>query len=182
MEPLEVLNQRLIDHFGKFENGDPNWKIVWSEDFLEKRLVYYTPEGFELLTPIAQERKKCDYIDNRFILVRLIPVPQEQQADLCDAKISYEPIWTFEDNFGNALPPKWEAMFALIQTIDQNLGHSPFAKYKQEEIDGQSKEAIMARRDILMEQLFGNESSITDSLAMDQAVGYGIRQRKDWVN
>lgn len=181
-EPIEILNQRLIDYFGTFENGEPNWKLVWSEDFFEKRLVYYTAEGFELLTPIAETRKKCDYIVDRYILTRLVPVPDVQQMDLCGAKISYEPIWTFEDETGFPLPPTWAAMHVLIQTIDQSLGHSPFAKYKQEEIDGNSIDAIKARRDIIQEQLFGNENPITDSLALDSAVGYGTRKRSDWTH
>lgn len=184
MEPVGIINHRLKDYFGVFENGDPNWKIFWSEEFIEKTLVTHTNDGFELLTPYVQERKKANYIKDRYVLTRLVPVPEEVQYQLCGAKVSYEPIWTFEDSYGNALPPDWEVIYLLIKTWNENVfgPHTGFAKYKLPEGMGNTKEEIAARVDKLQEELFGNETSITDALKNDSAVGYGIRQRKDWMN
>lgn len=184
LEPIEVINQRLVDYFGRFENGQANFRLVWSEDFLEKRLIYSTKEGFDLLTPIISEDKKCSYIDNRYLLVRLVPVPEVNQPDLCGAKTSYEPVWTFEDGNGNPLPPKWEAIKVLIELIDESM-YNAFkqqVKYKQDEKEGNTLDAIKHRVSIISEQLFGNETAVGDSLSLDSAVGYGTRQRKDWLN
>lgn len=181
-ESLETINKRLTDHYGKFEDGRPNWRVVWSDDQYEKRLVSHTDEGFELLTPIVKTVPKYSYIEHKYVLERLIPIPFFHGQDLVD-KTSYEPVWTFEDNQGNPLPPIWEAIYLLIRTVQEKLaGAGKSTPYKTPEGMGNTKEEIAARVDKLQEQLFGNESKITDSLGLDSAVGYGTRQRKDWVN
>lgn len=182
MESIEVINKRLLDQYGRFEDGRPNWRVVWSDDQFEKRWVNHTPEGLELLHPTVEERPKYWYSRHRYILERLIPVPQFVESDLVE-KTSYEPVWTFQDNAGNPLPPVWEAIFLLIKTVQANIasaGHN--APYKLPEEMGNTKEAIAARVEKLQRELFGNETSVTDALAYDRAVGYGPRQRKDWMN
>lgn len=181
-ESLETINKRLADHYGKFEDGRPNWRVVWSDDQLEKRKMTHTDEGFELLTPIVREVKKYSYIHHKYVLERLIPIPAFHGQDLVDST-SYEPVWTFEDANGNPLPPIWEAIYLLIRTVKENLeGAGKRAPYKLPEEMGNTPEAIQARVEKLQEQLFGNESKIGDALHLDTAVGYGKRDRNDWVN
>jgi hypothetical protein len=182
MESLAVINKRLVDHYGKFEDGRPNWRVVWSDDQIEKRLVSHTPEGFELITPVVREVPKYWYAQHKYILEKLVPVPQVEGNDLTELT-SYEPIWTFEDKNGNPLPPIWEAIYLLIQTIHENLAMAGRrAPYKLPEELGNSPEAREDRIRKLQEELFGNETTVTDALKNDSAVGYGPRQRNDWVN
>lgn len=180
MERLEVINKRLSDQYGRFEDGRPNWRVIWSTEQFEKRWVTHTKDGFELINPAVEEKPKYWYSPDRYILERLLPVPQFVESDLVD-KTSYEPVWTFQDNNGNPLPPVWEAIFLLIKTVQANIasaGHN--APYKLPEEMGNTKEAIAARVELLQKELFGNETTIGDALTYDSGVGYGTRNRKDW--
>lgn len=183
LEPIETINKRLLDFFGKFDTGEANWKLVWSEDMTEKRLMEYTDSGILLLTPEVREVKKFGYIHNRYVLCQLVPVPEMNRPELVDMKVSYEPIWTFEDNFGNPTPPKWEIMLIVINNIFDSLskrGHT--APYKMPETEHNTTEGMKYRADKLYEAMFGNETKLGDALGLDTAVGYGTRQRKDWLH
>jgi hypothetical protein len=174
-EPVETINKRLVDFFGRFENGEPNWRVVWSNDLTEKRMVEYL-NGIHLLTPVMAEQPKYWFKD-RYVLERLVPVPVQNLSELT-SKLSYEPIWVFEDNNQNALPPKWEVIVVLIRTLlDQMLYKK--GPYKIPEEEQNTIEAIEHRVDKLQEVLYGNESPITDSLSVGSAVGYGTYKRND---
>ena len=182
MEEISAINKRLLDHYGKFEDGRANLRVVWSDDQFEKRWVTHTSEGFLLVSPMIAEVPKYSYAPHRYILERLIPVPNFMESDLVD-KTSYEPVWTFQDNEGNPLPPIWEAIYLLVKQLYSNLDNfGKEARYKTPEGMGNTKEEILMRVEKLQEQLFGNESKVGDALAYDTAVGYGSRNRHDWVN
>jgi hypothetical protein len=182
MESVEVINQRLLDQFGRFEDGRPNWRVVWSDDQLEKRFVTHTKEGFELPSPVAAEVRKYSYIVARYVLEKIVPVPQIDGNELT-TKTSYEPIWTFEDSHGNALPPIYDAISLLIRTVNENLYRAGRnIPYKTPEGMGNTAEEQKMRADKLYQELYGNETSVSDALSLDTAVGYGTRQRKDWTH
>lgn len=183
IESIETLNKRLLDYYGKFDNGEQNWKLFWSEDLLETKLCYETENGVLLLTPEVRQVKKANYIRDRYVLCKLVPVPSVNSAELLGNKTSYEPFWTFEDINRNPIIPDWGSLKALIETALENFlaaKHKP--PEQMPEFMHQTEEARMARVDKIMEQFFGNETSITDSLALDSAVGYGPRKRNDWLN
>lgn len=184
LEPIKVINQRLIDYFGNYPNSnEPRWKLVWSEDVFEKRLIKFTDTGIELLQPEVREVKKFGYIKNKYVLTRAVPVPEVNQHELPELKLSYEPIWTFEDNAGNATQPKWESILVLISTINDQLnkaGHR--APYSIPEEQQNTAEGIEYRAKRIYEMLYGNETPLTDSLRLDSAVGFGTRKRSDWTH
>lgn len=166
MESLEILNQRLIDFYGS-EAGLPNWRIVWSEDQFEKRLTHHDKNGFELLVPEMRELPKYkQWIHNKYILESLIEVPLENQHELT-TKLSYEPIWIFEDKYFKPLPPKWEVCQFVIDTVYEKLGKKTVYKDTEGTI-----EARDARIKNLENELFGNETRIGDGLAHKSAVGF----------
>lgn len=182
MEAISAINKRLLDHYGRFEDGRANWRVVWSDDQLEKRWVTSTDEGFLLSSPMIAEVPKYSYIQHRYILERLVPVADFMGSELVD-KTSYEPIWTFQDNEGNALPPIWETVFLLVRQVQENMGNAGHnAPYKAPYGMGNTLDEVKMRVEKLQEQLFGNETKIGDALAYDTAVGYGKRDRSDWVN
>jgi hypothetical protein len=174
-EPIETINKRLLDFFGKFENGDPNWRVVWSEDLTEKRLVSEIG-SIQLLTPEMREMPKYWFKD-RYVLERLVPVPIQNLTDLT-TKLSYEPIWVFETESGEPLPPKWEVIIILVRTLLDQQTYTG-AKYKMPESEYNNFEAMEEKAKKLEEILYGNESSISDSLAAGSAVGYGAYKRND---
>ena len=183
MEQLETINQRLKDFYGLFENGEPNWRIVWSDDQREKRFGTYedTTENGIFLCEVTEWRElpKYPFVKHKYILERLIPVP-EGNADELTTKLSYESMWVFQDHFGNSLPPHFDVCQLIIATIYENMTRSKGVKrYKTPELEMQTKEAIAARLEVTEKALFGNETSLGDALAYDSAVGYGIRNRHD---
>lgn len=181
LESIETLNKRLVDHFGKFENGQPNWRIVWAEDQVEKQITKESTGGIQLLFPEVREVKKYGYIKNKYILEQITPVPV---GTTLTEKLSYECLWTFQDINQNPVAPKWEAIYILITTLQyqMELASKPYALYKEPMEESNSEEGIAYRANKLHELLYGNETSISDSLAMDTAVGFGERKRNDWKN
>jgi len=117
---FEEINKRLVDRYGKFDNGFPYFRLIWSEDVLEKRIFHHTAEGFELLNPEVREVPKYQhYIKDRYILEGLVEIPTQVETDLI-TKISYEPIRTFETSKGEFLIPRWDAMHFILETIRGN--------------------------------------------------------------
>src|SRR4030095_102950 len=184
-EPIEVINNRLIDFFGLFEDR-PAWRLVFSEDQLEKRLGNfndYTKEGFLIrsVTEVREVPKYRQWIHEKWVLERLTVVPQFQQDELL-VPLSYEPIWVFEDKNGNPLPPIWLAIEFRIQHVygvqgkKRPIMQDPSADYE-------------ARIEKLQQYLFGNESEVTDALAYKEAIinpyegnknGNSITQLDEW--
>lgn len=181
LEPIDVINKRLEDHFGKFENGEANYRVSWAEDQVEKKITKESSGGILLMFPEVHEVKKYSYIKNKYILEQLTPVPSG--AGLT-TKLSYECIWTFQNIHGEPVAPKWEAIYILITTIQEKMieAQKPYALYKQPMEQSNTAEGIAYRASKLQELLYGNETPLTDSLGMDSAVGYGIRNRKDHLN
>jgi len=183
IESIDVLNRRLLEYYGRFENGEQNWKLFWSEDFLEKKLCNETENGILLLTPEIRTVKKVNYIQNKYVLTKLVAVPERNRAELLGAKTSYEPMWTFEDLAKNPIIPDWGGIKAIIDTALENfLNAKHKAPEQMPEFMHQTEEARRDRVEKIMEQFYGNESSITDSLALDSGVGYGVRKRNDWLH
>lgn len=176
-EPIETINKRLLDFFGKFENGEPRYRVVWSEDEIEKVMTNFTKEGFMLPYEVLSEVPKYrQYIHNKYILERLVPVPAISQRRLCDKKLSYEPLWVFEDNNGNALPPKWQVITILLDSIHKQMTEHRGPYTSGDELN-QTTEALEERAKKLAEALGVNETSVTDSLSWGSAVGYGTQRR-----
>ncbi len=63
-EKLEVINERLLTKWGKFSTTESSlWRVVWSEDQLEKRWMTHTKDGFQYLEP--QVGPKIQAVDSR---------------------------------------------------------------------------------------------------------------------
>lgn len=168
-ETIENINRQLIDLFGiDTVSGRPIWRIVWSEDQFEKRLVNVVDSGLFLTEPVVREVPKYrHYIRERYILEYLSIVPEFQKSDLPSTKVSYEPIWTFVDGDGNYLPPTLVASKFIIDAVNAARGKKSLAKYKEE---GLEPEAQAMRVQELQNELFGNETPVTDALAHGQGV------------
>jgi len=182
MEKIEVLNKRLEDNYGKFEDGRPTWRVVWSDDQREMRYgTYqkYSSEGIWLCDETGvKEVSKYDYLPHIFILERLIPVPEVSMIELI-INTSYEPVWAFKSANGDALPVVWDAVELIIKTVMTASAKIVGAKYKPSELENNSLEAREMRITLLEESLFGNETSIGNALMQDSAIGYGTRKRND---
>lgn len=157
MESIVSLNQRLIDHYGiDTASRRPIFRIVWADEQVEKRMMDTLDSGIQLLYPVVREVKKYAYLRHVHVLERLVVVPDFQQKELADEKTSYEPVWTFMDADGNSLPPKWEPIKLIVDTLYAALGKSSMAKY----VENNSPEEQDKRVAQIQEELFGDQSGL----------------------
>ena len=163
---INTLNEKLKTIFGiDVVTGLPIWRVVWSDDQFEKRFGTFddiTPAGIFLrtVTEVREVPKYKHYISARYILERLVVVPDVQQKEIC-TKISYEPIWTFEDKAGNWLAPKWNACEFIIQLVYSVQHGSKMSRYEDDESDQEKSLALKEKRiEGLVEELFGDQSSL----------------------
>ena len=174
MESVDTLNQRLIDHFGiDSDTGLPSFRIVWTNDQFEKRLVHHLDSGIELLYPIVRIVRKYPFFKNFWVLERLVVIPEINQSDLPEAKMSYEPIWVFRDINNKPLPPVWDASKIVIDVLYAALGKKSMRKYIEED---NAEERISK----IQEELFGNETETSDALTYKEGIVVpSVYNRKD---
>jgi hypothetical protein len=165
-EDLRLINRRLLDCYGRTENL-PNFRLVWSDDEFERRRITHTPEGLALLVPVVQEVPKYkQWIHAKYVLERLTVVPQIAESDLVE-KLSYEPIWVFEDAAGRALNPVWSAIIFVLEQLSYNVAHAGMTKYPDK---GETVEEKELRLKELQRELFGNETDTGDALAHKEGI------------
>lgn len=171
-ESIETINQFLIDQFGiDTATGDPIWRVVWSNDQIEKRAINTTEDGIILFAPIIKECPKYPWIRDLYVLERLCIVPEFQQKELAWAKTSYEPIWPFKGKDEKYVPPTiWGCKF-IIDTVYAAMGKKSLAKYIDEEAKNPIEHHEM-RINKLQEELFGDESSLQLKTVTGEAVAY----------
>ena len=164
METCESINNQLIDLYGiDTVTGQPIWRISWSDDQYEKRLMDCTPTGVQLIFPQVFEVRKYPYIREKYVLERLVVVPEINQSELLDVKLSYEPIWVFQDSDGNYLPPLLLAAKFVVDTVYAAIGKKSLRSYIESPED---KQKII---DDIEEELFGNETEVSDALTYGNA-------------
>jgi len=175
-EQIETINRQLVDHFGiDTINGLPMWRVVWSEDQFEKRLMDRTDSGVVLLVPeVRQVPKYRQWITKKYVLERLVLVPEVSQGELPSSKLSYEPIWPFQDGRQNYLPPQFEVCKIVIDTMYAALGKKSLANYKDPDADCVDPEIFLAKQrakiDKLTEEMFGDESSFGGALVHGEGI------------
>lgn len=172
IEPLEVINRRLVDHYGATEErgvSRPNFRIVWSEDQMEMRRTEFTDEGFQLLVPEVRNLPKYrQWVKEKWVLERLTVVPFINEADLPASKLSYEPIWVFEDAKGRALPPAWVIAQFVVDGIHQAMEQAGvYTKYKDK---NETPEEKRLRLKAIEDEMFANETRTGDSLAHKEGI------------
>jgi len=167
-ESVEDINKRLIEEYSRdIGDGRANYRVVFSDDLMEKRIIKFDDHGNELIfAEVRLVPKYRQWKPHRFILERLVPVIGE--TDLLE-KMSYEPIWTFEDKRGKYLPPWFEACRHIIENILMNMAsRNYYTKYK----DTMSKDEYIASIQKMEDELFGNETDIGDALSTGSGVGF----------
>lgn len=174
-ETIETLNAQLIDLYGiDTVTGRPMFRIVWSEDQYEKRLVDTLDSGIILAHPVVREVPKYrTLIKDKYVLERLVVIPEVNAKDLPATKLSYEPLWTFMDGQGNYLPPTIVATQFIIDTLYAALGKVSLAKYRDPD-SGLNKEELIEKKLAQIQQmeleLFGNETETGDALAYGEGI------------
>ena len=173
------VNNGLKNLFGiDTISGLPIWRVVFSEDQFEKRLGTYddfSKAGLYLrtVTEVREVPKYRQWIKEKYVLEQLVVIPEASSGELPAAKISYEPLWVFQDGNGNYLPPRSDACKLIVDTVYAATGKSSLAKYKDPE--GTAEEALELKKiqiDKIEEELFGEESSLNGAIVHGWGVGY----------
>lgn len=170
-EPIESINKQLLDLFGLDSmTGRPIFRVVWSEDQYEMRMTDRTDSGIQLLTPELRELPKYkQWIKERYVLERLVLVPEVDRRELPTIKLSYEPLWVFKGKNEEYVPPTVWACKFVIDTLYAALGKQSLAKY----VDAEAKnpqEVKEKRIEKLTEELFGDESSLLGRTITGEAI------------
>ena len=164
MESITTLNQRLIDHFGlDTVSSKPMFRVVWADDQTEKRLMDTSESGAQLLRPAVREVKKYGYLSEVHVLEQFVVVPDFQQEELADAKVSYEPLYAFPQG----ITPSWEALKFIVDTVHAAMGKKSLRSYVDPDASEGAKEERIAG---IHQELFGNETETTDALRYKEGI------------
>jgi hypothetical protein len=167
---VDEINRQLKEQFGSdSDSRDPIWRVVWSDDQIENRMTEWSEEGFHLLTPRMALLPKYSWIKARWILERLVLVPEMNRQELLGKTKSYEVIWVFETQEGQELPANYRAAKFVIDGIYAAQGKASMRKYVDDAVKDDNREGRIAK---LTEELFGNETPVGDALAHGDGVGY----------
>ena len=81
---VDTLNQQLVNLFGiDTASADAMFRVVWSEDQHENRMVEKTDAGVLLLHPVRQLVRKYQHVKDKWILENLVVIPEHNRAELC---------------------------------------------------------------------------------------------------
>ncbi len=179
---VNIINKQLIDQYGiDTVTSNPIFRIVWNTDQYEKvhgTFVDTTSEGL-FIREVTENRivhKYRGFKLDRYVLERLVQVPEQQQDQLLGLKISYEGLWTFSDKNGNYLPPTYKAanfvidcVLAAQSTLKKMIDPSDKSdrvslnKYKDDDPEYCQEAAIEHKKKRAQEielELFGDESGL----------------------
>ena len=177
MEPIEEINKHLLDNYGYFAIDTPNFRVVFSDDQYEKRFgTFEDYNGAIFIRRVEEVREVPKYwhVKERYILERAMPIlTPDAQKELVNKKFDYYVVWTFETGDGKALPPKYAVCYYVIETIYANAAARVGVAYKHPYWDKKiNPEVRKAKLEEIEEYLYGNESSIGDSLQSRAGVGF----------
>lgn len=190
-----VINDALKDLFGvDTVTGMQMFRIVWSDDQMEKRhgtfddFIPGTQIYLRTVTETREVPKYRQWIHQKYVLERLVVVPEINKEELPDSNLSYEPLWVFQDGNENYLPPTIQAAKFIIDTVlSAQAVHKmmidgtekvdrPVARYVDPD---NSQEAVIEnqrkRIDNIVEELYGDETGLMgQTLSRNQGGGQAI--------
>jgi hypothetical protein len=169
MESISTINDRLKEYFGSSDDDQPIFRIVWADEQTEKRRVWFTDSGIELVHSEVREVKKYPYIQHCYVLERLVVVPDENLYELPTMKMSYEPIWTYRDMHNQPVRPIWVATKFVVDTLYAALGKRSLAKYVDSE-KNTTPEGREQRITELQGELFGNDTEAMDAVHYKEGI------------
>lgn len=178
MESVEVLNERLINIYGKYEDGQANYRLAWSEDQFENRFGTYNlfdVHGNKIGEHTGWEYapKYRQWMPSQWVLEILLPVPDFQTQELT-TKLTYEPLFGFHAQHTKEETPQWDTIQFIIENVRKAGAEKVRVKYKDPLIDQSdpkiAKEVKEARISAMERDLFGNETDTGDALSYKEGV------------
>ena len=171
-----TINNLLRETYGiDTESAKPMYRVSWAADQYEMRVDKVTPGGVELLFPELMNFPKYSWIKDMWILENLVLVPVQQQNEIAGLKKSYECLWKFQDRTHKPINPEWWACQFVIDIVRAARTGNPMnvKKYFDPDLGSTPEETIeknKLRIDKLVEELFGDESSLLGRTITGEAI------------
>ena len=168
MTDVEFINRWLMDQEKKL-NGEPIYRLVWSDDQTEIRsgtFNDFSPSGLYLRTVTeTRECPKYSYIRERWVLEKWVPPEQSATHEIPSSMFgTYEPLYVFENSAGEYLAPNRRVVEFIINVKRRQLDHmSP--SDRAEFFEMQDQKAFQETYDSL-----GNTSDIQSLLHSKEAI------------
>lgn len=120
---IHLINRRLRDIYGKDFLGQAIYRVVWSDDEIEKRFSTfedYVPGTNILLRRVTEVRevKKYSYLEPQYVLEKLFF--NQHNKEILDNKTlnpqtcTYEPLWAFGRENKHPKPVVWRAVELIL--------------------------------------------------------------------
>jgi len=128
---IREINRNLVEHFGKDFLDRPVYRVVWSDDLVEKRFGTfrdYVSGTNILLREVTEVRevRKYSYLEPQYVLEKLFINQHNTEILESDTfnpqHCTYEPVWCFghdsSHKYGKkARQPVWRAIQLLITML-----------------------------------------------------------------
>lgn len=129
----ERINTLLADHYGiDTVTAKPMFRLVWAMDEYEvQHRTWRDFHGDLFIREVTEARQVRKYPEDggKYILEHLVVIPFINQSQLPGQKLSYEPIWTFEDRRSEPLAPTYAACEFIVNTLLAAMGRGGLRKY-----------------------------------------------------
>jgi len=179
-ENINTINRQLRELYG-IDTISTNviFRVVWSNDQFERRFGEWNDydKNDILIRTVTEARyvPKYPFNKDRYVLERLVIVPETNRTELCDLKSSYEPLWVFQNlDDDTYLAPRIDICQFIINNVLE-AQHRPkgYRRYVESQaatfgfLGGKNKEERLKE---IKEAMFGNETPITDALMAQRGV------------
>jgi len=142
---IDRINKRLKENYGSNLDGNPIFRVIWSDDQKEKRFGKFAEwYGKIFLREFSglREVPKYRHIQHKWLLERWMPPVLAYTPEIPDtSQGSYEPIYVFQDVNGRPLPVLERFILEIIQCLfNPPLPGDKASKLKTEEDEARRKE------------------------------------------
>jgi len=172
LSPVKHINKYLKEHHGSDLLSRPFYRIVWSEDELEKRFAMYDNMLsdhiiFNTVKKLKEVRKYANPIyKERFILEKLIlDIDNPEVWDTTMGRGSYEPIWVFRGLGDTYQVPTLKTVDFVLRML---LGKKEHRDQRME--DNEEESSLQAEIADCQEVLGGSEGAIASQLRDRSAI------------
>lgn len=125
---IHIINRRLIERYSKDFLGQPIYRVIWSEDEIEKRFSTfedYVPGTNILVRRVTEVRevKKYSYLKPQYVLEKMFVNHHNKEIlnnkTLAPESCTYEPVWAFgHEKNGRARQPIWRAIELILMAVN----------------------------------------------------------------
>lgn len=161
---VDEINKKLVEKYGCDLYNNPKFRIVWTSSQTEKRKgtfnEFYGSIFVRQVTGI-REVPKYPFAKERWVLEGISPNPYSEEVD---SKLSYEPLWVFQDKDGNFLMPVWRAIELIIYSLQNPEKLTPG------QMDAKDEEKFKEEVEFFDNYLAGDSTWIGNALATREAV------------